>query len=275
MQVSRLEIFGFKSFMERLILPLKGGVTGVVGPNGCGKSNIVDALRWVLGETNARSLRGGLLEDVIFNGTDKLRPLGLAEVSLTISSESDSLYNDIVASSKEGELEAQLEEADAQIQEVASKLKKLQEDAEKPAPSAELESELEEVVTTEDEETVVVHQHVAADPEKEEGENSVPLRSSPPKLRVIEGGESFEESHEEEIDDEQEQAHNPLVSEQVLNQKFGWLKGVSEVQVTRRLYRSGEAEFFLNRTPCRLRDLKEFFRVVGISARTFTIVAQG
>ena len=61
MLVSRIEVFGFKSFMERLVLPLEEGVTGVVGPNGCGKSNIVDAFRWVLGETRAKSLRGGNL----------------------------------------------------------------------------------------------------------------------------------------------------------------------------------------------------------------------
>ena len=84
MRVERLDIFGFKSFMERLVLPLESGITGVVGPNGCGKSNIIDALRWVLGETRASSLRGDTLEDVIFNGTESFRPLGLAEVSLVI-----------------------------------------------------------------------------------------------------------------------------------------------------------------------------------------------
>ena len=97
MQVVRLEIFGFKSFMDRLVLPLEQGVTGVVGPNGCGKSNIVDALRWILGETRARNLRGGVLEDVIFNGTDKLRPLGLAEVSLTLRSSSQDFFADLLS----------------------------------------------------------------------------------------------------------------------------------------------------------------------------------
>ena len=70
MRVTRLEIFGFKSFMDRLIIPLEGGITGVVGPNGCGKSNVVDALRWVLGESRASNLRGDVLEDIIFSGTE-------------------------------------------------------------------------------------------------------------------------------------------------------------------------------------------------------------
>ena len=95
MRVTRLEIFGFKSFMERIVLPLEAGIAGVVGPNGCGKSNIVDALRWILGESRASSLRGGTLEDVIFNGTDKLRPLGLAEVSITVRAQQESLLEDL------------------------------------------------------------------------------------------------------------------------------------------------------------------------------------
>ena len=66
MRVTRLEVFGFKSFMDRLVLPFNSGISGVVGPNGCGKSNIVDALRWVLGETRAKNLRGAIAEDVIF-----------------------------------------------------------------------------------------------------------------------------------------------------------------------------------------------------------------
>src|SRR5262249_3044870 len=98
MRVTRLEVFGFKSFMERLVLPLEGGVTGVVGPNGCGKSNIVDALRWVLGESKASNLRGGSLEDVIFNGTDKLRPLGLAEVTLTLRASEEGFFGDLTSS---------------------------------------------------------------------------------------------------------------------------------------------------------------------------------
>ncbi|CUS77047.1 condensin subunit Smc [Candidatus Kryptonium thompsonii] len=84
MYLSRLEIFGFKSFAHKVELKFNGGITVIVGPNGCGKTNIVDAIRWVLGEQRASILRSDKMEDVIFNGTRNRKPLGMAEVSITI-----------------------------------------------------------------------------------------------------------------------------------------------------------------------------------------------
>ncbi len=84
MRLSHLEMIGFKSFSTRLKVKFSDGITAVVGPNGCGKSNIVDAIRWALGEHRATSLRGDRMEDIIFNGTAARKPLGMAEVSLTI-----------------------------------------------------------------------------------------------------------------------------------------------------------------------------------------------
>src|SRR5712692_8906477 len=84
-KLERVEISGFKSFYEKVDLAFPGEVTAVVGPNGCGKSNICDAVAWALGEQSARILRGERMDDVIFNGSAKRRPLGMAEVTLTLS----------------------------------------------------------------------------------------------------------------------------------------------------------------------------------------------
>ncbi len=79
----RIELFGFKSFVNRVTIKFQPGITAVIGPNGCGKTNIVDAVKWVLGAQSAKQLRGSRMEDIIFNGTSDRKALGLAEVSLT------------------------------------------------------------------------------------------------------------------------------------------------------------------------------------------------
>ena len=83
MHIKTLEIAGFKSFVDRTVIHFDHDVVGIVGPNGCGKSNIVDAIRWCLGEQSAEHLRGRAMEDVIFNGSESRGPHGLAEVTLT------------------------------------------------------------------------------------------------------------------------------------------------------------------------------------------------
>jgi len=98
MYISELKMHGFKSFANKEVMKLGQGITTVVGPNGCGKTNIVDAIRWVLGEQKYRVLRSGKMEDVIFNGADGLKPLGVCEVSMTVHNNAGKLpieYNDI------------------------------------------------------------------------------------------------------------------------------------------------------------------------------------
>jgi len=87
MRVEELEIIGFKSFVDKVKLSFNPGITALVGPNGCGKSNIMDAFRWIMGEQNARNLRGKIMEDLIFNGSESRKSLGMAEVSMVLTSE--------------------------------------------------------------------------------------------------------------------------------------------------------------------------------------------
>ncbi|MBT3603568.1 MAG: AAA family ATPase, partial [Candidatus Latescibacteria bacterium] len=94
MHLTRLQALGFKSFAQKLDMPFQNGVTCVVGPNGCGKSNVVDALRWALGEQRPRSLRSGSMGDVIFTGTRTRKPLGMAEVSITLDNSLKQLPTD-------------------------------------------------------------------------------------------------------------------------------------------------------------------------------------
>ncbi len=147
MRIKKLTIHGFKSFVDKVTINLPTGTSGIIGPNGCGKSNIVDAIRWVLGEQNARHLRGRHMEDVIFNGSETRKPLGMADVSLTFLNEQGL------------------------------------------------------------------------------------------------GGAMF--------------------------------SNFTEIEVSRRLYRSGESEYYINKVPSRLRDIVDLFTDTGIGTRAYSIIEQG
>lgn len=95
MYLKSLEIFGFKSFADRVRIEFSQGISALLGPNGCGKSNIVDAIKWVVGEQSAKSLRAESMEDIIFNGTENRRPLSVAEVAITIGNEGGALPLDV------------------------------------------------------------------------------------------------------------------------------------------------------------------------------------
>lgn len=147
MKIKKLEISGFKSFFDKSSITFPAGVSAIVGPNGCGKSNIIDALKWVMGEQSVKQLRGKSMEDVIFSGTNGKMPLSMAEVSLTLKNDNGSA------------------------------------------------------------------------PEE--------------------------------------------------------LKDFTEINLTRRLYRSGESAYFLNKQPCRLKDIHNIFMGSGLGSRSFAVIKQG
>lgn len=265
MRVARLEVFGFKSFMERLLLPLETGITGIVGPNGCGKSNIVDALRWILGETRARSLRGDVLEDVIFNGTDKLRPLGLAEVGLTLRSGDKDFFDELSGIELERDAVAELEDAVSSIPEVPEEVRQVL-----AAEEAEKVRNAEEEALKRRAQLTVIQGNLGAEQPDPKAELEVLVKEVRP-----DDYEHAPQAPRQETEKPKRRSPSPESKKVDLLTRFAWLKGIAEIQVTRRLYRSGESEFFINRVPCRLKDLKELFRVLGVGARTYTIVAQG
>jgi chromosome segregation protein len=246
MRVERLEVFGFKSFMERLVLPLEAGITGVVGPNGCGKSNIIDALRWVLGESRASQLRGGVLEDVIFNGTESLRPLGLAEVSIVIRADKDNLLDELIEYYEKAEVSVSTAALPASTQEASQAALDAQQDASEQATPSDA--------------PVAVATAGGVLPQEAVNQDSIEAPDAPVAA----------------ADDSAEVASHDFLSDiKASLSKYSWLQSISEVQVTRRLYRSGESEFFINKVPCRLKDMKELFRVLGLASRGYTIIAQG
>ncbi|MDD5344477.1 MAG: AAA family ATPase, partial [Smithella sp.] len=147
MNLKKLEISGFKSFRDKVVLDFHDGITGIVGPNGCGKSNIVDAIRWVMGEQRVKALRGNKMDDVVFNGSQDSAPVSIAEVTMTL----------------------------------------------------------------------------------------------------VANGQSFPGAYSE----------------------------LSEVSISRKVVCEGEHEYYLNKVPCRLLDVKEFFMGTGVGARTYSLIEQG
>ena len=228
MRIKRLEIHGFKSFVDKTNFQFGGGMTAVVGPNGCGKSNIVDAILWCMGEQSPKHLRGKDMQDVIFAGSESRPPAGLAEVSLFFAmDEGPKLNADPIGP------DVPLPEID-----LAARPKQSLDQLEAEAEDASRRAGLIEV----DENAAAV-------------EEGVELAGA--DLIVI----------------EPEAAAN--LAPKVTDAALKTLAGFTEVQVTRRLYRSGESEYEMNKAPCRLRDIQELFMDAGIGKGAYSIIEQG
>ncbi len=225
MRIKRVEIIGFKSFCDRAVINIDSEVTGVVGPNGCGKSNIVDAIRWTMGEQSAKHLRGKAMEDVIFAGSESRGPAPMAEVSLT--------FDDVGFSHETLELARHSDERSAEQQ------------LEALVPDAEVGEAGDDEPTMEE---------LAA-----EATNSEPAEGN------------WVDAEGKAIASPQEQV------EQVLADRAPAFEfsSYTEVTITRRLYRDGISQYFINKTPCRLRDITDFFLGTGVGTKAYAIIEQG
>jgi len=238
LKLRKVEITGFKSFFERTTVTFSGsGTTCIVGPNGCGKSNVVDAISWVLGEQSHKSLRAGRMSDCIFNGTLKRPPLGLAEVTITM--EDSELAEaarfvleatDIIEASAEGS---------APIPALGDGL-----NGDASAPVAEL-------------------------PAGEPGGEIVSLDPAV-NMDAAAASESEAAAEPEFIPDLIKGKRRKRGSD-----KLSVATKPGEVVVSRRLYRSGQSEYLINGRTARLRDIQDMFMGVGLGPDSYAIIEQG
>ncbi|MGH9787481.1 MAG: AAA family ATPase, partial [Candidatus Acidiferrales bacterium] len=208
LRLRQVEIFGFKSFAERTRIVFGGsGVAAVVGPNGCGKSNIADSILWVLGEQSAKTLRRGRMADCIFNGTATRPPTNLAEVTLTLYDPESENAPEVPSSQPEAVPEAPVPDADPAAEDLAS----------------------------DESSRVTGHGPQVTAPETADESPAAPKRRKKAlNLRILPG----------------------------------------EVVVTRRLYRDGTSEYYLNGELCQLRDIQELFMGTGLGPESYAIIEE-
>ena len=256
LKLKKVQILGFKSFCDRTEIQLAGeGIAVVVGPNGCGKSNISDAITWVLGEQSAKSLRGIKMEDVIFAGTRERKPTGMAEVSLTLvdpevydGAPLDGAGIDISAGdgdwSSDGSIERALDLAGDWD-----------------------EAQLRERMAAETEEAIAEAQPgvvIGIDGSVVEGE-AAPADEKQQDAQARESGTS------ELVEG---QNGNGVVLK-IRRRRFGRSPvRAGEVTITRRLFRSGDSEYLLNGKICRLRDIQDIFMGTGLGGESYAIIGQ-
>jgi len=255
LKLKKVQMLGFKSFCDRTEIPFAGdGIAAVVGPNGCGKSNISDAIIWVLGEQSAKSLRGLKMEDVIFSGTRERKPTGMAEVSLTLVDpeiyDGDGLLGDEAGEwSSDESSERSLDQARALG--LAGDWDEIQLRRQKAA-------ETEEAVREAQPGVVIGIDGSTVDTEDLDRDQSTLLDES------VEDGSA-----------EPGKEAGPGVVLKIRRRRFGRSPvRAGEVTITRRLFRSGDSEYLLNGKICRLRDIQDIFMGTGLGGETYAIISQ-
>ena len=236
LKLRKVEIVGFKSFCERTVVTFSGsGTTCIVGPNGCGKSNVVDAISWVLGEQSHKSLRAERMADCIFNGTVKRPPLGLAEVTITME-------------------DPELAEAARFVLETA--------DIEGEAANGSATNGDLPALTDGDVQTQA--------PDVQDPNYNTEIHSLvPAQSPETDGGITQENMETPALPEEKTKRRKKGPDKPVLATRPG------EVVVSRRLYRSGQSEYLINGRTGRLRDIQEMFMGVGLGPDSYAIIEQG
>ncbi|MET0650070.1 MAG: chromosome segregation protein SMC [Pyrinomonadaceae bacterium] len=254
-KLQRLEITGFKSFADYTDLVFTGnGITAVVGPNGCGKSNVADAIAWVLGEQKVKNLRGGEMKDVIFQGAKSRQPSGMAEVVLHM------MRDETVEEEPDIEdIDATLEELDDHAGAVEERLSpELEALTPQPGVAASPDGEVVAPVAPDASATADAPQAEPAAPA--EGESSQALAVLTPDSAAV-------------VPAPKPRAHHKR-HWRPRRLALDFAPGES-VSVTRRLYRDGESEYLLNGRVCRLRDIQDLFSGTGLSGAHYAIIEQG
>jgi chromosome segregation protein len=266
LKLKRLQILGFKSFCDRTDLKFHGdGVAAIIGPNGCGKSNIADAISWVLGEQSAKTLRGSRMEDVIFAGTRDRKPTGMAEVSLTLIDPEQYPGADADAPT-EIDIQDELPSAAAVLKGatgVDQPDRNWDEEALRARAAEETEQAVEDAQPGKTEEVEIPRSKVTT--------IAVAFPDDEPVF-ALPGGTLATVTP---ITSASVTAA-PQVVLKIRRRKFNQQQfHAGEIVVTRRLFRSGDSEYLLNGKLCRLRDIQELFMGTGLGPETYALIEQG
>jgi chromosome segregation protein len=257
LKLKKLQILGFKSFCDRTELKFHGdGVAAIIGPNGCGKSNIADAISWVLGEQSAKTLRGSRMEDVIFAGTRDRKPTGMAEVSLTLI-DPESCGGD---ANQPTEIDIQ----DDMPADEAHLADDWDEAAIRSRTAAETESAVEDAQPGKMEEVQIPRSKIQA--------ISMAFPEDEPIFAVALPAHNVTPP----ADQTSIGTPAPHVVLKIRRRKFNQQQfHHGEIHVTRRLFRSGDSEYLLNGKLCRLRDIQELFMGTGLGPESYALIEQG